>query len=162
MNKLLLLGAFALTALLASACSPSPEEAQKKLAEQQIPINAESLMAQTKTAKGEGAAKLLVIAGADVNARQANGMTALMSAVFNGQTDVAKALIEKGADVNASAKGFTALRLAVERNNKDMVKLLLAHDAKPTLKPEGAPSALEKAKEMNLKDLTDLMEEKAK
>jgi ankyrin repeat protein len=161
MNRTLL--ACCLSAILClTACSPTPEEAQKKLAEKQIPVNADSLMAQTKTAKGEDAAKLLVIAGADVNARQANGMTALMSAVFNGQTDVVKALIDKGADVNATAKGFTALRLAVERNNKDMVKLLLAHGAKPALTSDGAPSALEKAKEMNLKDLADLMEEKAK
>jgi ankyrin repeat protein len=40
-------------------------------------------------------------AGADLNARQSNGETALYSAVSNPNPDVVSLLIEKGADVNA-------------------------------------------------------------
>jgi uncharacterized protein len=128
-----------------SACTPSPEEAKKKLAAQNIAVDDKALLAKTKDAAGEKTANLLVQAGVDPNARQANGMTALMSAVYNGQRDTAALLIEKGARVNDSAKGFTALRLAVERNDKEMVRLLLRHGADPNLRPDGAPSALEKA-----------------
>lgn len=145
-----------------AGCSPGPEEAKKALAEKQIPVTDQALLAKTKDAKGgEADAKLLVAAGVDPNARQANGMTALMSAVFNDQPDVARLLIAKGADVNASAKGFTALRLAVEKGNLPMVKILLENGANPALKPDGAPSALEKAQQGTNPDLVALLRSKA-
>lgn len=120
-----------------ATCRSSPEEAKKKLTEMQVPPTPESLIAKTKEAKGADVAKMLVEAGVDPNARQPNGMTALMSAAFNGQHDVAKSLLEKGAQVNADAKGFNALSLAVERDDKSMVQLLLAM----ARKPEPAPAA---------------------
>jgi len=146
-------------ALLAAGCGdPSPEAAKKRLAEKNLPVDASTLMAKTKEGKaGEKDAKLLAVAGADPNARQANGMTALMSAAFNGQLDAAEALIQRGADVNATASGFTALRLAVERGDKPIVRLLLKHGAKPNLKPDGAPSALEKAQQLKDPEIAELL-----
>lgn len=136
------------TVLLAACGEPSPEDAKKRLAEKHIPVDAAALLAKTKEGKtGEADARLLAAAGVDPNARQANGMTALMSAAYNGQREVAEALIKRGADVNAAAQGFTALRLAVERGDKPMIRLLLDHGARPGLKPDGAPSALEKAEQ---------------
>jgi ankyrin repeat protein len=142
-----------------AACGDNPETARKKLAEKQLAVSSETLMAKTKEGNtGTGDAKLLVIAGADPNARQANGMTALMSAVFNGQAETARLLIERGADVNASAKGFTALRLAVEKNSPDMVKLLLANGARPDLRPESGASALDKARDGGNRQIIELLE----
>lgn len=139
----------------------SPDKARSKLAEQGVPVDNQTLIAKTKEGKaGEDAARLLVVAGTDPNARQENGMTVLMSAVFNGQFDAAKALIARGADVNASAKGFTALRLAVERGNADMVKLLLDHGANPDLRPDGAPSARHKAEDSAHADIQKLLKAK--
>lgn len=144
-----------------AACGDSPEAARKKLAEKQLAVSGETLMAKTKEGTaGSGDAKLLVIAGADPNARQTNGMTALMSAAYNGQLDTARLLIERGADVNASAKGFTALRLAVEKNNPEMVKLLLANGAKPDLRPEVSPSALDKARDGGNRQIIEMLESK--
>lgn len=146
-----------------AACDRSPEAAKKKLAAENVTVDAPTLMAKTKEAQaGEKTASLLVQAGVDPNARQANGMTALMSAVFNGQHETASLLLERGADVNATAKGFTALRLAVERNDLKMVRLLLDRGANPTLKAEGAPSALEKAQEGGgATDIARLLADKA-
>ena len=48
--------------------------------------------------------------GADVNAQNKDGETALMRAVREGNTEVAEALIKAGADLNAQdKKGWTAL-----------------------------------------------------
>ena len=145
---------------LAGCEERTPEQAKEKLGKLQVPLSDDSLIAKTKDPKSEDIAKMLVQAGANPNARQPNGMTALMSAAFNGQYDVAKTLIERGADVSATAKGYNALCLAVERENKDMVKLLLAHDADPQARPEGALSALERAQQRKLNDLVDILQRK--
>ncbi|MFA6544486.1 MAG: ankyrin repeat domain-containing protein [Limisphaerales bacterium] len=135
-----------LAALLLAACGDrSPEQAQQKLATIHVAPTPEALIAKTKDPKAENVAKLLVEAGVDPNARQANGMTALMSAAFNGQRDVAEALLKRGADVKADARGYNALALSVEKGDKAMVKLLLAHGASPTERPAGGLSALERA-----------------
>lgn len=145
-----------------AACGRSPEEAKKKLAEIKVPQTPESLIATTKDAKNQDVAKMLVQAGVDPNARQENGMTALMSAAFNGQHDVAKALLEKGAQVNAEAKGFNALSLAAERGDKSMAVLLLEHGAEARTRPANGLSALEKAQQRQNADMIKLLEKAAK
>ena len=148
--------------LVLAACGRSPEEATKKLAEMQVPVSPEALIAKTKDTKNQDVAKMLVQAGVDPNARQENGMTALMSAAFNGQRDVAKALLEQGAQVNADAKGFNALSLAVERGDIAMAELLLKHGAEAKTRPPSGLSALEKAQQRQNADLIKLLEKAAK
>ena len=149
--------------LAAMACSRSPEEAQKKLAKQNIPLSGEALLAKTKEGKsGQTAATMLAEAGVDPNSSQANGMTALMSAAFNGQLETAAALIARGADVNASAREFTALGLAVERGDLKMAKLLLDHGANPAVRPGNAPSAIDKADEIGNREMLGLLKARAK
>ena len=151
--------AIASLVMLLVGCSPdTPDEAKAKLAKQNVPLTDETLLAKTKDAQSEDVAKLLVIAGVDPNARQPNGMTALMSAVFNGQEDVAKALLDKGADVKLDAAGFNALSLAVEHGDKKMVKLLLAAGADPKARPGSGLSALEKAEQRGDKDMIELLQ----
>ena len=51
----------------------------------------------------------LIAKGADVNAKEKNGWTALIRAAKKGHIDIVKALLEAGADVNAKDKmGGTA------------------------------------------------------
>jgi ankyrin repeat protein len=65
-------------------------------------------------------ARLLVAAGADVNAVGGDGKTALALAVFNGNYEVASFLVDSKADVNqADAQRFTPLFWAVDRRNME-------------------------------------------
>ena len=64
--------------------------------------------------------------GADVNARDGNGITPLMYAVRNGDIQMVTLLIDKGADVNAkSIEGWTALMYAAAGGKVEIVKLLI-------------------------------------
>ena len=65
-------------------------------------------------------ARLLVGAGADVNAVAADGKDALGLAIFNGNYDVASFLIDSKSNVNkADTQGFTPLFWAVDRRNME-------------------------------------------
>jgi ankyrin repeat protein len=69
---------------------------------------------------GLESAKLLVAAGADINAQGGDGKDALSLALFDGSYDVAEFLIDSGAKVNqADAQRFTPLFWAVDRRNME-------------------------------------------
>jgi len=60
-----------------------------------------------------------------VNARDDNGETALIMAVFNEQIKIVELLLEAGADVNVMAvNGETALMLAKEWENNEIIEML--------------------------------------
>jgi ankyrin repeat protein len=65
-------------------------------------------------------ARLLVAAGADVNATDGDGKNSLGLAIFNGNYEVASFLVDNHADVNrADAQGFTPLFWAADRRNME-------------------------------------------
>ncbi|MBV8729806.1 MAG: ankyrin repeat domain-containing protein, partial [Acidobacteriia bacterium] len=74
-------------------------------------------------------AKLLVAAGANVNAADAWGVSATTLAAHSGFREMVEFLLEKGADPNAAPNGFTALHEAIMRRDTEMVKALLEHHA---------------------------------
>src|SRR5438093_879209 len=73
---------------------------------------------------------LLIGAGADVNAADAQGWRPLHLAAANNNLDVIKALIAQGADVHAAnGEAKTALSLAQEKNHREAASFLRRHGA---------------------------------
>ena len=84
------------------------------------------------TRKGDLAAvKTALDGGADVNAKWRYDQTALFIAAFRGHTDVAKLLLERGANptVKDSFYGMTAVAAAADKGNAEIVALLLSKGA---------------------------------
>ncbi|MFZ5867999.1 MAG: ankyrin repeat domain-containing protein [Thermodesulfobacteriota bacterium] len=122
--------------------------------------------------------KLLLDTGAEVDARNREGQTALMKAAWQGHSELVKLLLERRADVNAQdAHGVTPLMEASGRGYLDVVKLLLEKGAERNIKtrngvtavnwaadwskPEVAKTILMMAGEVNARDdtgVTPLME----
>lgn len=85
------------------------------------------------------AIKLLEL-GAKSDREGQQRMTPLIAAISSGQNEVAEKLLESGTKVNARINRLsgTALIMAVQLNNVEMVRLLMKHDADPRLKaPNG-------------------------
>ncbi|HUE96947.1 MAG TPA: ankyrin repeat domain-containing protein [Longimicrobiaceae bacterium] len=76
-------------------------------------------------------AKLLVAAGADVEAEAAYGINAAVYAVHSGNNELLEFLLEQGTDPSAAAAGYSALHAALLRRNPGAVRLLLEHGADP-------------------------------
>jgi ankyrin repeat protein len=85
-------------------------------------------------AAGEGkleAVRYLLDEGADVNAREKPGDTALTEATFYGRLDVVKELLFRGADINAIGNEGTALDIAVKKRYAGIAELLKHRGGKP-------------------------------
>jgi ankyrin repeat protein len=69
----------------------------------------------------------LLVQAADVNDAQGDGMTALHWAVYNGDLDMARLLLEAGARRDAATRleGVTSMQLASTAGRPDLVALLL-------------------------------------
>ena len=76
-------------------------------------------------------ARLLVEAGANVNDHDAWGVSATTLAAFSGHGEIARYLLDKGADPNNDKPGFTALHCAIMRRDEATVAALLEHGANP-------------------------------
>lgn len=67
----------------------------------------------------------LLVKGADVNAKDSSGYTALMRAAWSGHSNVAKVLLEKGADLTGKDNlGHKALGIAKIQGQTDIIRLL--------------------------------------
>ena len=82
----------------------------------------------------------LLSAGADVNARDRYGQTALMVAAKTGHAKVVERLIAAGADLNHTAKyRLSALLIAVINGHEPIARALVAAGADTSLAGSGAP-----------------------
>ena len=103
----------------------------------------------------------LIAAGADVNAPVAKGgYTPLMLTSISGSTDLAEALIGRGAKVNAvNPGGVTALMIASARNRPRLVQLLLKSGADVDARSEDGRTALSIAQADNNDALVKILQE---
>jgi ankyrin repeat protein len=79
------------------------------------------------TRRGRECGRLLVDAGADVNARSPGGLTELETALQSSGSDKARLLLDWGADVRSGAP----VLWAISSENQPLLKLLLDRDADP-------------------------------
>jgi ankyrin repeat protein len=87
--------------------------------------------------------RTLLAARADVNAAQADGMTALHWAAYQDDVDLAKMLVRAGANVKAANRyGVTPLSLACTNGNAAMVEMLLKAGADPNAPLPGGETPL--------------------
>jgi ankyrin repeat protein len=106
----------------------------------------------------------LVAAGADIDARDEHGHTALMQAAVHGHAQVVEWLVRHGAELDHTAKyGLSALMLAVVNGHVAIVQILVRAGAKLGLKGTGAPgfagkTALDLAQARGDRDLTAILE----
>ena len=81
--------------------------------------------------------ELLLVKGADTNARDSFGSIALHYAAEKGHKQIAELLIDRGADVNARRSwpaGDTPLHEAVRAEHEDIVRLLIDNGADVNVK----------------------------
>lgn len=107
---------------------------------------------------------LLISSGADLEKIDpADGLTALLKAAKFGLNSTLFNLVESGADINKQDnKGNTALILAVLNRSYDDVKTILSAKPDINLRNTDGKTALDLAKEMDLVDITDLMNNEIK
>jgi len=96
-----------------------------------IPHGADSALMFAARVGDMESARLLVEGGANVNDHDAWGVTATSLAVFSGYGEIARYLLEKGAEPNNDKPGFTALHCAIMRRDEQTVAALLEHGADP-------------------------------
>jgi ankyrin repeat protein len=110
-----------------------------------------------------GTATILINGGADLDSHDtAYGKTPLLWAVEKKVAPTTiKLLCDKGCDLDArSRQGFTALMTAVENNNADVVRVLLASNANPLTQDLKGNTALTRAKALKYNLVQQLLEQK--
>ena len=87
--------------------------------------------------------QVLASRGADVNAKEKAGVTALMAAASSGRVDALRVLLDKGADVNAvDLQGTSALMAAAFGGHTAAGQLLLSRGANANLRDQSGRTAL--------------------
>lgn len=132
----------------------SPERCARRSSRCAIALGVFMLFALTATAadsrladaaeKSERATiRTLLTQHADVDAPQADGMTALHWAAYLDDLEIAKVLVEANANVKATNRyGVTPLSLACQNGNASIVELLLERGADPNTTLRGGETVL--------------------
>jgi ankyrin repeat protein len=95
-----------------------------------------------------------------VHERGVHDLPPLYFAAIGGSVDVAKRVIEAGADVNARADAAASIHGAVMSRKPEMVALLIAHDADPSARDYQGRSARALAEALGEQDIAKLLEER--
>ena len=139
----------AIPALLQAAAQMTPQQVGQELIQ--------AAFRGDTAVKRFAAVKRFLAAGADVNAVNRFGSTALIEAVYWADAkDIVKMLLQAGADVNAAGPLGTALMQAASWGHKDIVEMLLQAGADKDLQAFDK-TAEQKARKMGFQDVADLI-----
>ena len=86
--------------------------------------------------------------------------TPLMQAAYNGDINIVKNQIDKGADVNETIDGMTALTRAAARGHRDAARLLIGKGANIDLALEGCQRFKEPSRTRCMKSLSEFKAER--
>jgi uncharacterized protein len=128
------------------ACNENPVTAQKKPATSATKQAVPKIDIHTATATGDiESVKQHIAAGKDVNLKDAmGGSSPLITACLYEKKEIAKLLIDAGADLNfKNNDGSTALHVAAFFCKPGMVQLLLENKADKAIKNKYGSTALE-------------------
>ncbi len=122
----------------------NPEEEEEEVKKEDITEVEEKGLLGAAEIGDENKVRAFLDKGADIEAKNKYGNTALMKAALNGHTETVKALLDKDADPNIQNNvGDTALMGAVWRGGRtEIVKALLDKDADPNIQNEHGNTAL--------------------
>jgi ankyrin repeat protein len=118
-------------------------------------------VAEAAQSKDAATVKKLLKDGADVNAAQGDGMTALHWAALNGDVDMTSMLLYAGANVGAKTRigGYTPLHLAAQVGHANVIAPLVAAGAQVTaLTSTGATALMQAAHSGNADAVRILIE----
>ena len=118
--------------LIISSCGGKQQPSADQAIVEQEPVNPPNVDIHTATLLGDlDAIKQHIKAGSDLNVKEpAVESTPLISAAVFGKTEIARALIEAGADVNLkNNEGSTALHSAAFLCRLEIVEMLLGNGA---------------------------------
>ena len=103
----------------------------------------------------------LLARGANVNAQDADGDTALHGAAQSGNVEIARILLDKGANLNAkNRQGGTPLMWAAVYGHEDAAELLLSRGADSSLKDNDGVTAAEWAVRNKRENVASLLRRK--
>ena len=123
--------------------------------------DSEAVEAFDTLAKGDVAsARTLYEAGADVDARFQDGMTALMIMSSSASAESVEMLLRLGADPNLrSDDGGTALMIAAKRGRVEAVRLLIAAEADAHAEDDAGRTARDHASAAGHPSVLELLED---
>jgi ankyrin repeat protein len=102
--------------------------------------------------------KLAVSRGAKINGRGMHATTPLMAACEGGQLEIAKYLIDLGADVNGHNASGSALMWAIEAGNASLCELLCEKGADVDWKNDTGGNAIDFAATKNNKEISNILQ----
>ena len=86
-----------------------------------------SLLKAVEFGRGARVRRLVTDGLANVNTEDESGKPAIFMAVENGNTEIAKLLLETGADVDTYFDDCSLIHIAIRNGQKKMIQLLLDH-----------------------------------
>ena len=134
-------------------CPPPPGVNARCINTATVPMGGSTPLLFAARSGDVESARILLAAGAGVNEAAPDGNSALVVAALSGNTQTAMLLLDKDASPNAASTGYTALHIAVLREDRELTAALLKHAANPNAKVTNGMPVRRSSQDFFLPDL---------